>query len=86
MRFEVLLRYGVFEGHEYPFATTRRENGAISERDKMVETTKANMKEHVGKDGRVIVGTHPTDPRAVVVAGIHKDGLTIYKTVTYREY
>jgi hypothetical protein len=82
-RFEVVLRFGVNRGHEYRFARVRRENAAIAERDRMVEGTIENMTDHC-HGGRVVVGSHPTDPNAVVVAAIHPDGgPVVYKVVTF---
>lgn len=83
-RFEVVLRYGTGpDGHEYVFARTRRENGAVSERDAMVAGTVENMTDHC-RGGRVVTGSHPDDPNAVVVAAMHPDGPTVFKVVTYR--
>ena len=81
-RFEAVLRYGIDNGHEYIFSTTRRENGVIAECNKMVAETVSNMTMHAN-GGRVVTGSHPTDPNAVVVALI-QPGLVTYKTVTYR--
>lgn len=83
-RFVSILRFGIDTGHEYHFARTRRENGAIAECDKMVIETISNMTEHVGRGGRVVSGSHPTDPNAVIIAAIHDGGPTVYKVVTYR--
>lgn len=83
MRYQVILRYGINSGHEYHFASVRRENGAIAERDRMVASTVENLTDHAN-GGRVVQGAHPTDPNAVVVACIHLDGVVVYKTVTYQ--
>lgn len=83
MHYIAILRYGVNKGHEYEFARTRRENGAIKEVEKMVDITIENMAEHAN-GGRVVSGSHPTDPNAVLLALILTDGQVIYKTVTYR--
>jgi hypothetical protein len=83
MRYECILRYGVNSGHEYRFATVRRENGAVKECDRMVATTVENMTDHAN-GGRVVQGAHPTDPNATVVVLMLPDGTTSYKTVTYR--
>jgi len=84
MRYNVVLRYGIPRaGHEYVFARVRRENAAIAERDRMVEGTVDNLREHAN-GGRVVVGSLADDPNAVVVACIKPDGSTIYKVVTYR--
>lgn len=83
-RFEAVLRFGIDKGHEYVFASTRRENGAIAECDKMVAETVSNMTEHC-HGGKVVVGSHPTDPNATVVAAVHPNGgPVVYKVVTYR--
>ena len=84
MRYEVVLRYGVNSGHEYVFTRTRRLNGALKERDAMVANTVANMVNHAEDGERVVQGTHPTDPHAVVVAQVLGD-VTVYKVVTVRD-
>ena len=50
----------------------------------MIATTIENMQQHC-KGGRVVTGSHPTDSNALVIAAMHDDGITVYKTVTYRE-
>ena len=86
MSYVVILRYGTDPGgHEYVFARTRRERGAMAERDAMVAGTRKNLSEHSGPGGRVVQGAHPTDPNAIVVVALRADGQDVFKTVTYRE-
>lgn len=56
-------------------ATTRRYNGAINERDVLVESAAHVARKHAGRD-RVVVG--PTGgPDAVAVVTILSDGLLV---------
>lgn len=82
MRFEVVIRT---RGMERVVATTRRENGAISERDIAVESAYRNAIKHTEGDpfAHAVQGAVADDPNAVAVV-YFDDIATIIEVITYR--
>lgn len=80
MRYEVIERT---RGVERVITTTRRENGAIAERDIAAESAWRNARKHAEVGGRGVMGPDGRDPNAVVVVYVDADA-TITWTYTYR--
>jgi hypothetical protein len=81
MRYEVVIQF--HDGQERIVATTRREAGAINERNAYADSEYAIKQKHAAEGGRVAMGAMD-DPRAVAI--VYYDDLTEMTTVvTYRE-
>lgn len=80
-KFEVIERT---RGEERVITTTRRENGAIAERDIAADSAYRNARKHAESMGRAVIGTDTRDARAVVVAHVVDADTVIYWTYTYR--
>lgn len=84
-----MARYEVIErrdGHERVHTVTRRENGAIAERDRLVQSTYENDTRHASKvGGRCVQGPEGhRDPNAIVVGYYDRDGKVYNTVITFR--